>query len=168
MKRQTISSENSGVVHGIWIVDWDGDKREHSDRQLHRHPCFLPRAPAENDPHESPGRSGRVAEIGLERRAEPARPASDSWRRSSVAWRKVAIYRGIGAWSRVDRRSLVDGRTIVTADLNGDGRDEVIAGYRGKAAAYTCTGHRTPPATNGPNRFLDDGGISAAAHRKPT
>ena len=27
-KRETISDANSGVVHGIYIVDWDGDGRD--------------------------------------------------------------------------------------------------------------------------------------------
>ena len=27
-KRETISEENSGVVHGVWVMDWDGDGRD--------------------------------------------------------------------------------------------------------------------------------------------
>ena len=27
-KRETISEENSGVVHGVWVIDWDGDGRD--------------------------------------------------------------------------------------------------------------------------------------------
>src|SRR6185369_14118268 len=47
---------------------------------------------------------------------------------------QVAIYRQKnGAWSRqVIDDSLVEGHTIAAVDLNGDGSDEVIAGYRGK------------------------------------
>ncbi len=47
---------------------------------------------------------------------------------------QVAIYReSAGQWQRhVIDDTLADGHTIWTADLNGDGQDEVIAGYRGK------------------------------------
>ena len=27
-KRQVISEENSGIVHGVWVIDWDGDGRD--------------------------------------------------------------------------------------------------------------------------------------------
>ena len=48
---------------------------------------------------------------------------------------QVAIYQQAeGKWERqVIDTSLADGHTIAAADLNGDGRDEVIAGFRGGA-----------------------------------
>ena len=54
---------------------------------------------------------------------------------------QVAIYRERdGLWERqVIDDSLADGHTILAADLNGDGDDEVIAGYRGKGVnIYTA------------------------------
>jgi hypothetical protein len=56
--------------------------------------------------------------------------------------------------------SLVDGHTILAADLAGDGNDEVIAGFRGKPQRvyiYRFDGKKWNRQT------LDDGGISAAA-----
>ena len=41
----------------------------------------------------------------------------------------VAVY--TGRHREVIDTTLVDGHTIVTADLNGDGKDEIIAGCRG-------------------------------------
>jgi hypothetical protein len=47
---------------------------------------------------------------------------------------QVAIYtESAGVWRRhVIDDTISDGHTILTADLNGDGADEVIAGYRGQ------------------------------------
>jgi hypothetical protein len=56
--------------------------------------------------------------------------------------------------------TLVDGHTIVTADLNGDKRDEVIAGFRGQGrSVYVYHAN-----DSGWNRVtIDDGGMAAAA-----
>jgi asparagine synthetase B (glutamine-hydrolysing) len=49
----------------------------------------------------------------------------------AIRWRSTS--ENAGTWQRhVIDDSLADGHTILTADLNGDGSDEVIAGYRGK------------------------------------
>jgi hypothetical protein len=137
-KRETISGDDEGVVHGIYIVDWDGDGR---DRIL------------------TAGFTGlhlfRLAKDGHWSRAEIARGDPAPWPKcgsSDVAvgqldkrrflaaiepWHgnQVVIYQeSAGSWQRrVIDDSLSDGHTILTADLNGDGADEVIAGYRGKA-----------------------------------
>ena len=75
---------------------------------------------------------------------------------------QVVIYRQSGgAWQRnVIDDKLVDGHTIITADLNGDGSDEVIAGYRGQGRSvylYSFGGGAWTRST------LDGGGMGAAA-----
>ena len=71
---------------------------------------------------------------------------------------QVVVYREkSGAWQReVIDDSLLDGHTIVTADLDGDGSNEIVAGMRGKP--YRVYIYR------GKDRYtLDDGEMSAAA-----
>jgi hypothetical protein len=75
---------------------------------------------------------------------------------------QVAVYGQKGsAWQRtmIDD-SLVDGHTIWTADLNGDGNEEIIAGFRGGSHSvfvyYSGSGQWT-------KHVLDAGGMAAAA-----
>jgi hypothetical protein len=75
---------------------------------------------------------------------------------------QVALYRTQGStWKReVIDDSLVDGHTILTADLDSDGNDEIIAGFRGqprRVYIYNFDGAQWNRQT------LDDGGVSAAA-----
>jgi hypothetical protein len=56
--------------------------------------------------------------------------------------------------------SILDGHTIVTADFAGDGRDRIIAGFRGKPYGvylYTFDGKTWN------RQIVDQGGVSAAA-----
>ena len=164
-KRQTISTENSGVVHGIYILDWDGDGRDEiltasfTGIHLFRY-----------------GKDGRWARTEIAKGDPAAWPKSGS---SDIAagrlagarflaaiepWHghQVAIYQQVNSqWERqVIDSSLTDGHTILTADLNGDGLDEVIAGYRGgerNVYIYYFAGGKW-------NReVLDKGGMGAAA-----
>ncbi len=136
-KRETISEQDEGVVHGIYIVDWDGAGHDEiltagftglhlyklgSDGRWSRTEI------AKGDPAPWPkcGSSDvAVGRLGKQRFLATIEP----WHGN-----QVAIYREIGGtWQRhVIDASLVDGHTILTADLNGDGSDEVVAGYRGK------------------------------------
>lgn len=161
-KRRVISEENSGVVHGLWIVDWDGDGRDDiltasfGGIHLFRAPEWKRTEIAKGDPAPWP-KSGAsdiaVGKLGRERFLATIEP----WHGN-----EVAIYRQRGSeWQRtvIDDR-LVDGHTIITADLNGDGKDEVIAGYRGQGRSvyiYSFEGERWTRST------LDDGGMGAAA-----
>ena len=139
-KRQTISEQDEGVVHGIYIVDWDGDGRDQiltagftgihlyklgNDGRWNRTEI------AKGDPAPWP-KSGSsdvaVGQLGKRRFLAAIEP----WHGNQVAIYQQGGENG-GAWQRhVIDDSLADGHTILTADLNGDGRDEVIAGYRGK------------------------------------
>jgi hypothetical protein len=72
---------------------------------------------------------------------------------------EVVIYGGDGKRSVLDD-SLVDGHTIITADLDRDGSDEVIAGYRGKGRSVHVYRNSSRGWTKS---TLDNGGIAAAA-----
>jgi hypothetical protein len=166
-KRQTISTENSGVVHGIYVVDWDGDGRDEiltasftgihlfklgTDGQWTRTEI------AKGDPAPWP-KSGSsdiaVGHLGKQRFLAAIEP----WHGN-----QVAIYRpNRGAWQRqVIDDSLVDGHTIVTADLNGDGSDQVIAGYRGKGQSVYLYYAQDADGERWSRQTLDEGGMSAA------
>ncbi len=164
-KRQVISTENQGVVHGIWIIDWDGDGRDDILTasfegihlfQMDKSGRWTRTAIAAGDPAPWP-KSGSsdiaVGHLGKERFLAAIEP----WHGN-----QVAIYRRKGgAWRReVIDTSLVDGHTIVTSDLNDDGRDEVVAGYRGQGHSvyiYSLQGNKWVRDT------LDVGGMGAAA-----
>ena len=152
-------------MHGIFILDWDGDGRDdiltagfegihlfHSGKDGRWVRTLL----AAGDPAPWP-KSGSsdiaVGRLGKERFLAAIEP----WHGN-----EVSIYRKKGgAWRReVIDSSLVDGHTILTADLNGDGRDEVVAGYRGQGRSvyvYSFDGKRWNRET------LDEGGMGAAA-----
>ncbi|MBV9084264.1 MAG: VCBS repeat-containing protein, partial [Acidobacteriaceae bacterium] len=75
---------------------------------------------------------------------------------------EVVVYRGsAGKWNRqVIDVSLADAHTIVTGDLNSDGRDEIIAGFRGKPYGvylYSLAGEKWT------RHVLDRGAMAAAA-----
>jgi len=164
-KRHLISDENSGVVHGILITDWDGDGRDeiltasfggiHLFR-LGQDGRWTRTEIARGDPAPWPKSGSSDIALG---RLGGARflAAIEPWHGN-----QVAIYSERNkTWERsVIDDSLVDGHTILTADLNGDGADEVIAGYRGQGRSvytyYAAGDHWTRVP-------LDSGGMGAAA-----
>jgi hypothetical protein len=164
-KRQIIDDKSEGLVHGITITDWDHDGREEilsagfNGIQLYKLGAggdWIRTEIAKGDPAAWPkGGSSDVAagQLGQERFLAAIEP----WHGN-----QVAVYRASGdIWRReVIDDSLVDGHTIVTAALAGNGVDEIIAGFRGKPQRvyiYSFDGKRWNRQT------LDDGGISAAA-----
>ncbi len=136
-RRQIISEQDEGVVHGLYIVDWDGDGRDEILTagftgihlyQLQKDGRWRRTELAQGDPAPWPkcGSSDvAVGQLGKQRFLAAIEP----WHGN-----QVAIYRESGgAWRRqVIDDALADGHTIMAADLNGDGRDEVVAGYRAR------------------------------------
>ena len=167
-KRELIGDQNEGVVHGIYVVDWDGDGRQ----------AIL-----------TAGFVGihlyKLGDDGRWRRTEIARGDPAPWPKSGSSdvavgrlqgnrylaaiepWHgnQVAIYREeAGKWvRRVIDDSLVDGHTIWTADLDGDGNDEIIAGYRGGHHGVFLYYADDAKGERWSKKALDDGGIAAAA-----
>ena len=163
-KRRLIGDEREGIVHGVTIVDWDHDGRDEiltagftgiDLYKLMNDGHWTRSEIAKGDPSPWP-KSGSsdvaVDQLGPERFLAAIEP----WHGN-----QVVIYRRHGAeWHReVIDDSLVDGHTIAAVDLYGDGRSEIVAGFRGgprRVYLYAFDGKSWRRQT------LDDG-ISAAA-----
>ncbi len=164
-KRELIGDENEGVVHGIYIVDWDGDGRDDiltasfvgiDLYKLQKDGRWSRTEIAKGNPAPWPKCGSSDVTVG---RAGGKRyiAAIEPWHGN-----QVVVYRQKDdAWERrVIDDSLVDGHTIWTADVNGDGDDEIVAGFRGGKRSvfiYYFDGERWT------KQVLDDGGMAAAA-----
>ena len=167
-KREMIGSENGGVVHGIFIVDWDGDGRDDiltasfvgiDLYRLEKDGRWSRTEIAEGDPSAWPkGGSSDVAvgRLGGKRYLAAIEPWHGNqvvlYRQSAKEWQR-----------RVIDASLVDGHTIWTADLNGDGNDEIIAGFRGGSHSVFVYYADDASGDRWSKQVLDDGGMAAAA-----
>ena len=176
-KRRVISTENSGVVHGIFVTDWDGNGRQgilsasFTGIHLFRYTeqaRWTRTELAKGDPAPWP-KSGSsdiaVGRLGLGPMAGGHLPmtrflaAIEPWHGN-----QVAVYTRHGTqWERaVVDTSLNDGHTIQAADLNGDGVDEIVAGFRGPPHSVFLYSYDAT-ARHWTRRHLDNGGMGAAA-----
>lgn len=164
-KRELISDANEGVVHGIYIVDWDGDGKDEiltaSFVGIHLYKLEKNKTWSRTEiskGNESPWPKGGSSDVAVGKTGKSRFLAAiEPWHGN-----EVAVYRqNKKVWAReVIDTKLVDGHTIVTGDLNGDGNDEIVAGYRGQGRSvylYQFEGKAWNRTT------LDDGGMAAAA-----
>ena len=171
-KRRVISTENSGVVHGIFVTDWDGNGRQGilsaSFMGIHlfrftEQARWTRTEVAKGDPAPWP-KSGSsdiaVGRLGVGPTAQTRFLAAiEPWHGN-----QVAVYTRHGTqWQReVIDTSLNDGHTIQVADLNGDGVDEIVAGFRGPPRSVYLYSYDAA-ARHWTRRDLDNGGMGAAA-----
>jgi hypothetical protein len=170
-KRRAISTENSGVVHGIFLTDWDGNGRQgilsasFTGIHLFRYTeqaRWTRTDVAKGDPAPWP-KSGSsdiaVGRLGAGPTAARFLAAIEPWHGN-----QVAVYTRHGTkWERaVIDTSLNDGHTIQAADLNGDGVDEIVAGFRGPPRSVYVYSYDAA-ANHWTRRDLDRGGMGAAA-----
>jgi hypothetical protein len=165
-KRETIDSTNEGVQHGIFIVDWDGKGREgvltasFSGIDLYRYGTdgkWTRTEISKGDPGAWPKSGSSDVAVGLLGK-ERFLAAIEPWHGN-----QVAVYRKDGSqWKRsVIDDSLTDGHTIALADLDGDGKDEIVAGFRqGAKSVYI---YKLDDAGNWKKEVLDRGGMPAAS-----
>ncbi len=166
-QREVISTPLEGVLHGISILDIDRDGREDILTasfvgvdlfRFGKDGKWLRNKLVAGDP--APWPKGGASEIavgmlGRERFLATIEP----WHGN-----QVAVYRfGKNDWERVviDDK-LNDGHTLLTADLNHDGRDEIIAGFRGTGRSVYIYSF-DPKLNKWTRQSLDEGGIAAAA-----
>jgi hypothetical protein len=132
-KRKIISDQEQGVMHGLLVSDWDGRDAilTGSFLGIHLH-RFSPDGTwtrtelTRGDPAPPPAGGTSDLVVG-HLQGERFLAAIEPWH-----GHQVVVYRNVQAqWQRnVIDKSLVDGHAILTADLDNDGRDEIVAGMR--------------------------------------
>ncbi len=165
-QRETISTEPRGVLHAINPVNWDGSERQQliaaSYAGLHRIELVQGKWKAtqiaQGDPRPWPlcGSSEvRLGQLGPKRILVTIEP----WHGNQVVvylpdgerWRRVVIE---------DR--MENGHALAVGDLNGDGRDEIVSGFRGKGYQLSIYQAVDTEGEHWRKSVLDDGGIAGA------
>ena len=163
-KREMLTDADEGVLHCIYPFDWDGDGRQdlltasfqgifllHTNKDGTWTRTML--AAGSPDPWPKSGASDvAVGALGKHRFLATIEP----WHGN-----EVAVYTEHNrAWKRdVIDTTLVDGHVLLTGDLDGNKKDVIVAGYRGKGASvnlYRNDGKRWNKS------LLDDGGMASA------
>jgi hypothetical protein len=165
-KRFEIANDNEGIQHGITVVDWDGKGHDSiltssfSGIDLYRYAkdtwTRTEISKGNPDPWPKSGTSDlAVGHTGKQRFLATIEP----WHGN-----KVAVYtEHRREWRReVIDDSLLDAHTILTADLNGDGRDEIVAGMRGKPYQVLIYSRADNESRRWTRQILDTGTMAAA------
>lgn len=163
-KRKLITDADEGVVHCIYPVDWDHSGSDAlltaSFQGIHvirrgKDGSFTRTKLTGGSPDDWPksGTSDVAAgHLGKERFLAAIEP----WHGNQV----VVYTERKGEWQReVIDSTLVDAHTLLTADLDANGKDVIVAGYRGKGTSvnlYRFDGQHWNKS------LLDDGGMAGA------
>jgi hypothetical protein len=169
-KRELISDANQGVVHGIFVTKWsNGGKAEDiltaSFVGIHRYHLekngtWTRTEISKGDPAPWPQSGSSDVAIGT-LKGKRFLAAIEPWHGTQVA---VYHERSNDKFERqVIDTALVDGHTILAADLDGDGRDEIVAGYRGTGRSVYVYHSDDAKGTTWTRSALDAGGMAAAA-----
>jgi hypothetical protein len=167
-RRETLTRAPHGYLHGLTVVDWYGDGprdlltasslgihawRRGSDGEWSGRLL----TPGNDEPFPRSGTADVV--VG---RTEAGRfmAAIEPYHGNLVA-----IYTDRdGVWARqVIERELQTGHAIAAGDFSGNGRDEVVVGFRGKGHQLYVFAAEDAEARHWTRHVLDDGGIAAAA-----
>lgn len=136
------------VLHGIAVVDWDGDRRDEiltaSFEGVH---LFQSKGYGDDitwiktklgEGHQSNPPERGSSEVALGHLQDPGKrfiATIEPWHGNNVVV-YVPDSKKSELWKRlVIDRNFNEGHALVTADLDNDGCDEIIAGYRGSGSS---------------------------------
>ena len=155
------------VVHALRVMDWDGDGRDdiltasfegvHLFQSTGRGSdlCWAKARLAEGDQVSRPRRGS--SEIGVGRvHGRRFLATIEPWHGEQV----VVYFQGKRGelWSRrVIDDSFRDGHALAVADLDNDGNDEIVAGYRGEGTSLYVYYAADSTGTRWERQRLDDG-----------
>ena len=165
-ERETISEVPRGVLHAINPVNWDGTAKQQlltaSYAGLHRlewvQGKWIATHLSPGDPRPWPlcGSSEvRLGHLGAQR----IMVAIEPWHGNQV----VVYLPKNQQWKRVVLEDKMEnGHALAVGDLNGDGRDEIVCGFRGKGYQLSIYQAQDTTGEHWRKTVLDDGGIAAA------
>lgn len=153
LKRELVNEANRGVVHGIFITDWNGDGRDDiltaSFSGIHIHSLGRDGKWSRTEFSAEPSSDIAIGKLGRDRIVAAIEP----WHGN-----RVSVYAG-GKRQVIDE-TLADGHTVIAADFDGDGRDEIVAaGRQGPKSVYL---YRNTSGSNWTRQTVD-GNMPAAA-----
>jgi len=160
-KREVFTEEPRGILHSITPVGWKGRAEQLMTADFLGIRLFAPGGPMEiskGDPRPCPqcGSSEiKMGRLGKHRFIAAIEP----WHGS-----QVVVYTESGnQWKRnVIEENMINGHALAVGDLDGDGRDEIIAGFRGKGFQLYVFAAEDATGEHWERHVLDDGGIAAA------
>jgi hypothetical protein len=164
-KREVVTTEERGVVHAIEPIPASfcnacllaaGFAGVHGYQ--HENGAWTRRPVAAGDPAPVP--KGGSSDVAVGRSSAGG---SSMFLATIEPWHgnQLVIYTRAGATREVIDTSIVDGHTLVTADLDGNGTDEIIVGQRGGSHSVWIYS-RNPASGKWERSTLDDGGMAAA------
>lgn len=164
-KREAVITNLHGIVHAITPVAWQGKGESLLAASFQGLRLYTPGKPqwpfkelSKGDPRACPecGSSEvRMARLGKKRILVAIEP----WHGNQVV---VYLPDGKG-WKRtIIEDGMLNGHALAVGDVDGDGRDEIVSGFRGKGSRLSLYKADDSSGLKWTRQVIDDGGIAAA------